>query len=204
LGERARFVGTDDRRGAQRLDRRQAADQRVALDHFLHAQGQADRHHGGQPFRDRRDRQPDRDHEHLQRSVAAQPADQKHQRADHQGRRAQRPAQLIQPALQGSLLPIHRLQHLRDQADLGVHAGADDQSPAATVIDQRAHEGRVFLVAQRDVLLEVDVGVFFGGGGLAGERRFVDAQVHRLHQPHIGGHKVAGFEQDQIAGHESG
>jgi hypothetical protein len=55
----ARLVGADARHGAERLDRRQAADDRVALRHPLHADGERDRDQSRQALRDHRNRDAD-------------------------------------------------------------------------------------------------------------------------------------------------
>ena len=59
LGQRAGLVGADDRGAAERLDRGQAADQRVALDHPLHAERERDGDHGRQRLGHDGDRQRD-------------------------------------------------------------------------------------------------------------------------------------------------
>ena len=71
-GQRAGLVGADDRRAAQRLDRRQPADEHVARRHALHADGQRDRDDRRQPLGHGGDRERHRRHEHLQRRPAAQ------------------------------------------------------------------------------------------------------------------------------------
>ncbi len=40
------------------------------------------------------------------------------------------------------------------------------------------------------------------GHRLAGQRRFLDLQVDRVDHPRVGGHAVAGVEQDDVAGHD--
>ena len=99
----------------------------------------------------------------------------------------------------GRALVLERLDHLRDQADLRVHARAGDEALAAPVGDQRAHEGRVPAVAQRDLLVEHDRRVLLDGHRFAGERGLLDLQVEALEQAHVRGNVVAGFEQDDVA-----
>jgi len=51
-GERARLVGADNRRTAERLDRRQTAHDGVLLGHTTSSEGEARRDDGRQTFRD--------------------------------------------------------------------------------------------------------------------------------------------------------
>ena len=100
-------------------------------------------------------------------------------------------------ALQGSLLAVHRLHHLCDHSDLGLHTRADHQPFAAPVTDHRTHKGSIFLVSERDILAQMNRAVFVRRDGFACQRRFIDAQVDRLEQANIGGQVVACFEQYQ-------
>ena len=63
LGQRTGLVGADDSGRAQRLHRRQASDEGIALHHLAHPQRQADGDDSGQPLRDSSNRQADRDDE---------------------------------------------------------------------------------------------------------------------------------------------
>ena len=223
LRQRAGLVGADRRGGTQRLDRGEFADQRVALDHLAHAEGQADRDDGGQTFRHGGDGQADGDQKRLDQlvlkllEVRAQTAvggedqtevgiahdgDDEHQRADHQRRQAQRLAQLIEFLLQRGRFFFKRLDHLGDQADLRGHARAGDDAFAAAIRHHRAHVGRVLAVAQRRFFLQRHAGFFLDGVRFARQRRFVDLEVDAFDQAQIGGDEVARFEQHHIAGHE--
>ncbi len=117
-----------------------------------------------------------------QMGIAEQAIDE-HHGADGQACRAEDLAEVGQLALQRRLLVLERLQHFGDQADLGVHAGGRDQPAAAPVGHQRPHECRVGAIAQRDLLVQHDVRVLFDRYRLAGERGFLDLEVHGLHQP---------------------
>ena len=88
----------------------------------------------------------------------------------------------------GVLFVLEGLDHLRDEADLRVHARAGDEALAATVGDQRAHEGRVAAVAQRNLLVEHHAGVLFDRHRFAGERGFLDLEVEALEQAHVRRH----------------
>ena len=69
--QRPGLVGADDRRAAERLDRRQPADEHVARRHALDADRERDRDDRRQPLRHGGDRERHRRHEHLERRPAA-------------------------------------------------------------------------------------------------------------------------------------
>ena len=176
----------------------------MAAGHLAHAQRQADGNHSRQAFWHGGDGQANRQHEHLQRLAPAQPANGEHQRTDRQGRPAERLAELIQAALQGGLLVLHRLQHFGDQADLGAHAGADHHAAPASIGNHRAHKGGILAVAQWDICLQVDVGILLHRHRFSRQGGLFDVQVDRFQQAEIGRDKVASLDQDDIAGHQLG
>jgi hypothetical protein len=203
------------------LDRRQLADQRMALDHLLHPEREADRHDGRQAFGHCRDRQADRGHEevddvlllglqpaseadleHVDEARVAEQAVDQHDRADRETRGAEHLAELLQLLLQRRVLVLVGLDHLGDHADLRVHAGPGDQALAAAVGHHGAHEGGVLAVAERDLLVEHHRGVLLHRHRLAGERGFFDLEVHARDQAHVRRDVVARFEQHEVAGHE--
>ena len=61
---------------------------------------------------------------------AAQQAEADDDGHDDDQRRAQRPPDLVEVLLQGRFGALDRLQHPRDFAELGLHAGGDDDAPA--------------------------------------------------------------------------
>jgi len=65
-------------------------------------------------------------------------------------------------------------------AELGFHAGGDDDGAAAPVGDDGAHIEHVAAVGDGQVGLFQGVGVFFHGLRLASEHRFLDTQVGAL------------------------
>ena len=66
LRQRAGLVRADDRGAAQRFHGGQSANDRVAVCHPGHADGEGDRHCCRQPLRDRPDRESDGRHEHVE------------------------------------------------------------------------------------------------------------------------------------------
>ena len=115
---------------------------------------------------------------------------------------AQRLAQLVELLLQRRRFLLVRLDHLGDHADLRVHAGRGDQALAAAVGDQRAHEGRVLAVAERDVGVEHHPGVLVDRHRFAGQRGLLDLQVDALDQAQVGRDVVARLQQHDVAGHQ--
>ena len=110
-GQRAGLVGADHRDRAQRLDRRQAADDGVAPRHGLHADRQRDRQHRRQALGDRCDREADDRHEQLR------------ERADAR-RSSRRPAALpatirMNTVSQRAKMSIWRDKRRRQRLDIG-------------------------------------------------------------------------------------
>ena len=117
LRQRARFVGADHLRAAERLDGGQAANDGVLTGHFRHADGKHHRNDRCQSLRNGRNRQRHRHHEGLQHDlqrVAARSQlaprhkeiEGKDEHADAQHHLGQQSAQLVQLALQGRLLVL--------------------------------------------------------------------------------------------------
>ncbi len=72
FGQSAGLIRADDRHAAQSLDRGQPADQGVAFDHPLHAEGERDSDNGGEGLGDDGNRQRDTEDEHVDQRLAAQ------------------------------------------------------------------------------------------------------------------------------------
>ena len=102
--------------------------------------------------------------------------------------------------MQGGGLLFIRLDHLGDEADLGLHSGGGDDACPASIGDGGAHKGAVHPVAQHRVFVQDGVGLFLHRHRLPGQGSLVDAQVDRLDQPQVGGDVVAGLQEDHIAG----
>ncbi len=130
--------------------------------------------------------------------VAEQAVDE-HQRADGQARRSENLPQMLELLLQRRVLGLERLDHLGDETDLGVHARAGHEPLAASVGDQRAHEGGVLAVAQRYFLVQHHPGILLDRHRFAGQRGLLDLEIDALDQPQIGGNIVSGFQQHDVA-----
>ena len=111
-------------------------------------------------------------------------------------------AELVEALLQGRRLPLDGLDEVGDAAQLGAHAGGDDDGLPAAVGDHRAHVDHVETVAERQVGVGQRVEDLVDGLGFAGERGFLHAQVGALDEPAVGRHHVARLEQDDVARHE--
>ena len=88
-----------------------------------------------------------------------------------------------------------------DLAELGVHASGEDDGPPFTRHQRSPGQQHVFCFQRRFLINDVLRAPRFGQR-LAGNRRSVDAKVDARDQAAISRHVVAGFEQDQVAGHE--
>ena len=101
----------------------------------------------------------------------------------------------------GRLLVLGHLEHPGDVADLGGHAGRDDDHLARPAGDVGVHVGHAVAVAERRVLGH-GVDVLGGRQALSGERRLVDLERGGRDDPAVRGDEVAGLERDDVARHE--
>ena len=200
--QRAGLVGTDHRDRAERLHGRQPADDRIALGHAAHANGQRDGQDGRQALRDRRDGDPDDDHEGFVGAITArQVRERVHGRRDQHDDDGQLPREAIHLPEQRRFELLDFAEHRADAAELGRRPGTDRDAHALSGRDQRPRECHRGAIAQRG--LWGDRGDrFVDGDGLAGEHRFLDAEIAQLDQPQVGGHAIAGLEDHEIAGHD--
>ena len=127
--QRPGLVGADPRHRAQRFDRRQAAHDRVAARHALHADGERDRDQSRQAFRDHRDGDPGDRLEHVdERNVLDQPPIGEGDRADDENDDGDRVAELLDLEQQRGLERADAGEHLVDAPQFGVASRADDDS----------------------------------------------------------------------------
>lgn len=203
-GEGAGLVGTDHRHRAQGFHRRQAPDDRVALGHALHAQGQGDGHDRRQAFGNRRSGQGHHHHEHVGgRITSPERAEDEGGGGGGQHGEGQPAAEMIHLAQQRRGQVLDAGEHLVDLAQLGRRAGGDDDARRLAEHHQRAGIGHAVAIAQRRVGRH-RIGAFFHRQGFAGERGFLDAQFLHLHQAQVGRHSVAGDQQHAVARHQLG
>ena len=141
--ERAGLVGADDRGGAERFDRGQLAHDRMGRCHAADAQAEPDCDDRRQRLRDGRDRERYCEQEQAEHDVegedrGVEEAGGEHQGADCEHDHAEPLAGAVQFLLQGRRLPFRGLQKSGDAADLGCHAGGDDDRTPAAVGGDRA------------------------------------------------------------------
>jgi len=202
-GQRPGLVGTDDRGAAKGLDGRQFPDQGVPFDHPLDAERQGDGHDRGQAFRDRRHCQADGRHEDVENAPAADPF-QEEDEADEDETEIDDPfAELFELLLERRRLVGDVLDHLGDLAQFGVHPRPGDDGPGFPRCRRRPHVEHVGPFGQRNVPLLQGRGGLEDRRGLAGQARFLDAEVRRVpDDPAVGRNVVPGLEFDQVSGNE--
>ena len=194
----AGLVGTDRGGAPERLHHRQPADQRLALDHAAHANGQRDRHHRRQRFGHHRHGEGDAEDEHVEQGHAT-PDAERHDRADDEERRlGEDAAEPIEILLQRRPAGLHRVHQAGDAAELGVHARGHHHALPASASHQRAGVGHVALVGDRQIRVGEHAGHLLHGQRFAGERRFVDGEVHREPDADVGRYAVAGPQHDGV------
>ena len=206
LGQGAGLVRADDLGAAQGLHGGELADDGVALGHVGHADGQHDGHHRGQALGDGGHSQAHGHHEGADDGVDVEPArpqqaEGEDEHADAQHQDAEDSAELAQLPLQGGL-PLLRLgQGVGDLAHLGGHAGLAHHGPAAAVDHGGAHVEHTVAVAQGNLALAGDGGdLLLHRHALAGEGGLLGLQAGALDDAAVGGHGVAGLQDDDVAG----
>ena len=202
LRQRPGLVGADHRRAAERLDDWQAADEGVALDHPPYADGERDRHNGGQRLRHDGDSQCDTEHEHLERRQAASEADHNDECDHDEGGLCQCPTQAVEVLLEGCSAGFHRLHHSCDTAELGGHAGGDHDRVAAAVDDERPRVRHVLAVAERQTRVVERGRGLVGSSGFPGQRRLVNGQIDGVDDACISRDTVACAQHHDVSGHE--
>ncbi|CCX41854.1 unknown [Clostridium sp. CAG:1024] len=204
LRKRAGLVRTDDLCAAERFHRCKPANDRIALGHVGHADGEHDRNDRNKSLRDRSDRKADRDHKAVQDTLAGEGAfaDKSHGKnhdADDEHEPRQDLRQLRELDLERRLPLLRFRKRACDLAHLGVHARAGDDRLAASVDHGAAHVDHVFAVAERDVLAAELFRTLVDGDAFARERRFFDLKRGGLDHAAVSRHGVARFEQYNVA-----
>ena len=203
-GQRAGLVRADHGRGAERLDRRQLADDGVGRRHPPHAEAQPHGDDRRQRLGDRGDGERHREQEQAEHDVerergGAEQAGREHHGADSEHDDAQPLAGAVELLLQRRRLLLGRLQQAGDAADFGRHAGGDHHGAAAAIGGDRAGEQHVAAVAEPDVALD-RLELLGHRHALAGQRRLVGLQVRHLDEAGVRRNLVAGLDQHDVAG----
>ena len=200
FGQGARLVRADDRGAAQGLDRGQLADEDMAPDHALDAQGQGDGHDGGEPFGNGRHGQADRGQEHVEDLAAPEDLQAEDDGDEDEAEVDEELAELLELPLQGRRFFLDVLDETGDPSELGLHARFDDEGPGFTRDDDRARVEDIGALGQGDILLfEDDVGLV-DGRRLAGQAGLLDGKVGGVPaDPAVGRDVVPGFDLDEVA-----
>ena len=208
--ERAGLVGADDGCRAQRLDARQVLDHGVALRHALHAEREHHREHRRQPFGHRRDGERDPEQQHLHEvggradALDERDGDHHHDRDDDDDSPEQAP-EVVHLDLQRGRLLDRLVEHGRDRAHLGRHAGRRDDRPPGAPVHRGALVDHVAAIAERDRPRALDgLRMLLHGRTLTRERCLRDAQRVRAEQTTVGADLVALGEHEDVARHEFG
>ena len=203
-GQGAGLVRTDHRGGTQRLHRRQAPDDGVAGGHAPHADGHGDGDHRQQAFGDHAHGQRHHHHQRIQPWIVAR------QHREHEQHRCRGDGAYREQAREAVDLPqqrrgqgIDRTDQGIDPADLGGGAGGHHHALRLAGGDQGARIRHATAIAQRRIDRH-HAFALVGGHRFAGQGRLVDQQATRMHQAQVGRHAVAGFQQDDVAGHQAG
>jgi hypothetical protein len=208
LGQRAGLVRADDGGRSERLDGRQALDDRAAGRHPLDAEREHQREDRGQALGHRRDRQrhPDQQHvDQIRRLVdvgGQQDRGDDHDR-DHDHDEAEHPPEMLDLALQGRLLGLGPAQQARDAAHLARHAGGGHHSHPSASRDGRPVEDHVDAVTQRRRLAERRH-ILEHRLALAGQRGLGDHQRCGLDQASVGADRIALGQQQDVSGNDLG
>ena len=150
--ERAGLVGTNHGSSAEGLDRGKFPNQCASSDHPLEPQREADCHNRWKSLRDRGHGKSDcRQEEKLDVTRVPEDADEEDQACGKQDRDPDLPPEAVQLLLERRLLLRLLLDESRDRAELGRHAGLDDDRLAAASVDRGAHEHHVLTVAQEGI-----------------------------------------------------
>ena len=177
FGQRAGFIGADDRDRAERFDGGKFADECLTFQHALRAERERDGDDGGQAFGHDGDGNADRGQQHVADFIAAPNADDKNQRSNDHANKGEFFSKRVETTLKRSLFFFDALDHVRDFAEFGVHARGDDECESAPLGDDRAHVGHVATVAQRKVFIGKRDGMFFNRFRLTRQRGFLNPQV---------------------------
>ncbi len=201
--QRAGLVGADDGRGTERLDRRQLAHDSMGGRHAAHTEAQSNGDDRRQRFRYSGDRERDREQEQAQHGVerhhrAGDEPGGEHQRADQEHGDGEPLAGGVELLLERRRLPLGGFEQSGDAADLGLRAGRDHHSAAATIGGDGSGEQHVVTVADAAIGLDRQR-VLRHRDALAGQGCLVGLEVGALDDPRVGRDLIASLDQNDVA-----
>ncbi len=180
MSQRAGLVRTDDGDRSECLDGGQLSDQGLPLKHPPGAESQSDRRDSRQSFRDNRDGQTQRRHQHHLRVFSSVNAESKDDCDNRNRCNSKRASQLSKFLLQRRRFRADVSQRAGDASQLGGHARRDDDRRAATVRHRRTHPDHIKAVAQRSLLVIHRIDLFLDRVRLAGQRGFLSLKTRRF------------------------
>ncbi len=204
LRQRARLVRTDVRDRAEGFDRRQPPHQRPFPGHAMGAQGEQDRDHRRQGFRNRRDGEAHRGHCHqVQRFATQQPGHEDHHAQAHDYQ-CDPPPEHFESLLQRSPPDEPGVEHRGDAPELGLHARRDHEPAPASGHDTGSLEQQVAALGHPGLRIVDRRRGLRDHGGLAGQHGFVRLQLGDLVEPQVRGNGVARLDEHDVARHQLG
>ena len=205
-GQRTGLVGADNRRGTQRLDGRQLAHDGIGGRHASHADAQPHGDDRRQRLGDGRDRQRHGEQEEAEDDVEGEGGRTEQPGGEHDGADAEHDdaealAGAVEFLLQRRRLDLGGFKQAGDAADLGRHAGADDNRAAAAIGGDGAGEQHVAAITEADVGVD-GLRLLGHRRAFAGQRSFVRPQVGAFDDARIGRDLVAGLDHHDVAGND--
>ncbi len=202
-GQGSRLVRADTGDGAERLHRRELADERLAPEHTLGTQREGDRDHSRQRLGHRRDRQAHGGQEQLlDAALRPDPSEEEHERHQPQSPLGQGLPEAVEPPLQRGILSLHRLYQVSHVTQFGPHAGFGNHEGAAAIANDGPAVYHVSAVPERLGGVEPDLCRFLHRLRLPRQRRFVDAEVDPLEDAPVRGDDVAVFQEHDVPRHQ--
>ena len=212
LGQGTCFIGANDRGAAQGFNRGQLTDNRVFLNHALHAESEHDGNDRRQAFGDCCNGQRNSRHKHfknsgyrifaVQRADNVNQTDNEYDRTDHQSEDTKVFTKLCQLLLQRGHALLFFVQQSGDLAHFGFHTGADDKRLRRTIRNRAAGMYHIKAVAQRSVLFYVVCRCFICGNRFTGKSCFITLEAGAADQTAVSGNKVTCLQFDHVAGNQ--
>ncbi len=205
FGERSGLVDAEQGGGAERLRYRGPAHEHVAARQPEGADGEEDRQHHREFFRQQADRERDAGDGALEPVALDEAIGDDHQRAEQQREDAELRHQLAGALLQGARFALNGGERGAEPADRRARAGALDPRHARAAYDHGAgvKERRVIAAGVREGEIRPVAGERFGHRRrLAGQDRLVDDQRVSGEQQRVRGDALALADENDVAGHE--
>lgn len=202
LRQRAGLIGADHLTASERLHRLQMPDDRPLRRHTAHAEREDDRDDRRKPLGDRRDREADRYHKHLERIDALDEADRKERRADADDQKPDELAGFAQARLERRIGRFLLAEHRGDSAHFGFHARGGHHADAVAGRNARAGKEHVFPLRRAGLFRAEGTGRFRRRHRFTGQRAFFRVELRALEQAQVSRHDVARFELHNVARHE--